>query len=232
MPPPPAATCIAFYPQDNNIIAIGMDDSSILIYHVRTDEVIDKLKGHSKRVTGLAFSTNLNVLVSSGADAQIIVWNTLGWERKKSKMLQIPIGKSPLAPSDTCVQFHQNQKHFLSVHATHLAIYETTELKCVKQWVNGDIFPRISHATFSCDSQLVYASFVDGTVLIFNASNLHLLCEINPAAYLPSDISSKAYPVAIAAHPQEPNQFALGLTDGGVVVIEPLESAGKWGELN
>ena len=39
MPPPPAATCIAFYPQDNNIIAIGIDDSSILIYHVRTDEV-------------------------------------------------------------------------------------------------------------------------------------------------------------------------------------------------
>lgn len=29
---------------------------------------------------------------------------------------------------------------------------------------------------------------------------------------------------------QEPNQFALALTDGGVVVIEPLESTGKWGE--
>ena len=34
-------------------------------------QVIDKLKGHSKRVTGLAFSMNLNVLVSSGADAQV-----------------------------------------------------------------------------------------------------------------------------------------------------------------
>ncbi|KAI8008241.1 Protein TOPLESS [Camellia lanceoleosa] len=70
MPPPPAATCIAFYPQDNNIIAIGLDDSTVLIYHVRSNEVIDKLNGHSKRVTGLAFSSTLNVLVSSGADAQ------------------------------------------------------------------------------------------------------------------------------------------------------------------
>lgn len=26
----------------------------------------------------------------------------------------------------------------------------------------------------------------------------------------------------------EPNQFALGLTDGGVHVLEPLESEGKW----
>jgi hypothetical protein len=39
MAPPPAATFIAFYPQDNNIIAIGMEDSSIQIYNVRTGEV-------------------------------------------------------------------------------------------------------------------------------------------------------------------------------------------------
>lgn len=30
-----------------------------------------KLKGHDKRITGLAFSANLNYLVSSGADAQV-----------------------------------------------------------------------------------------------------------------------------------------------------------------
>lgn len=99
MPPPPAATFLAFHPQDNNIIAIGMDDSTIQIYNVRVDEVVmnyckcliwlwqiievhysysnlitqvkSKLKGHSKRITGLAFSHVLNVLVSSGADAQV-----------------------------------------------------------------------------------------------------------------------------------------------------------------
>lgn len=40
MPPPPAASFLAFHPQDNNIIAIGMEDSSIQIYNVRVDEVI------------------------------------------------------------------------------------------------------------------------------------------------------------------------------------------------
>nr|GMC95516.1 topless-related protein 4 [Ipomoea batatas] len=69
MAPPPAATSLAFHPQDNNVIAIGMDDSSIQIYNVRVDEVKSKLKGHQKRVTGLAFSNVLNVLVSAGADA-------------------------------------------------------------------------------------------------------------------------------------------------------------------
>lgn len=37
------------------------------------------------------------------------------------------------------------------------------------------------------------------------------------------------HPLVIAAHPSEPNQFALGLTDGGVYVLEPLESEGRWG---
>nr|GMC61462.1 topless-related protein 4-like isoform X2 [Ipomoea batatas] len=71
MSPPPAATFLAFHPQDNNIIAIGMEDSSIQIYNVRVDEVKTKLKGHHKRITGLAFSNALNVLVSSGADSQV-----------------------------------------------------------------------------------------------------------------------------------------------------------------
>ena len=39
---------------------------------------------------------------------------------------------------------------------------------------------------------------------------------------------TRVYPVVIAAHPSEPNQFAIGLTDGGVHVIEPPESGGSW----
>ena len=39
---------------------------------------------------------------------------------------------------------------------------------------------------------------------------------------------TRVYPVVIAAHPSEPNQFAIGLTDGGVHVIEPPDSGGSW----
>ncbi|KAG5115177.1 hypothetical protein JHK84_041290 [Glycine max] len=229
MPPPPAANFLAFHPQDNNIIAIGMDDSSIQIYNVRVDEVKSKLKGHTKRITGLAFSHVLNVLVSSGADAQICVWNTDGWEKQKSRFLQLPAGRTPPAQADTRVQFHQDQIRFLVVHETQLAIYEATKLECLKQWFPRDSSAPISHATFSCDSQLIYASFLDATVCVFSVSNLRLQCRINPSAYLSASVSSNVQPLVIAAHPQEPNQFAVGLSDGGVHVFEPLESEGKWG---
>jgi WD40 repeat protein len=39
-------------------------------------QVKTRLNGHQKRITGLAFSNNLHVLVSSGADAQVTIWNT------------------------------------------------------------------------------------------------------------------------------------------------------------
>lgn len=41
--------------------------------------------------------------------------------------------------------------------------------------------------------------------------------------------SSRIYPLVVAAHPSDPHQVALGLTDGGVHVLEPLETEGRWG---
>lgn len=39
MPPPSAATFLAIHPRDNKIFAIGMEDSSILIYDFQADVV-------------------------------------------------------------------------------------------------------------------------------------------------------------------------------------------------
>ena len=229
MPPPPAATFLAFHPQDNNIIAIGMDDSTIQIYNVRVDEVKTKLKGHQKRITGLAFSHVLNVLVSSGADSQLCVWSTDGWEKQASKFLQMPNGRAPAPLADTRVQFHLDQTHLIAVHETQIAIYEAPKLECLKQWVPREASGPITHATYSCDSQSIYVSFEDGSVGVLTASTLRLRCRINPTAYLLPNPSLRAHPLVIAAHPSEPNQFALGLSDGGVHVLEPLESEGRWG---
>ena len=38
-------------------------------------------------------------------------------------------------------------------------------------------------------------------------------------------------PLVVAVNPSEANQFAVGLSDGSVKVIEPTESEGKWGTI-
>ncbi|XP_027774677.1 topless-related protein 1-like isoform X3 [Solanum pennellii] len=231
-PPTPAATCIACHPTNNNVIAVGMDDLTIIVYSVRTEELISRLNGHSKRITGLAFSNTMNVLVSSGADSQIVVWNSTNWEREGSTMLQTSADWLPTEVSETSVEFQRDEKCFLVVHETQIAIYEPTKLECVKQWIIKNFCARISHATFSCDSEWIYAVMKDGIVLILSASDLSPKYEIDPSTFLTSDLSCSAhvFPVVVAAHPENPNQLALGLNDGGVVVIEPSESDGKWCE--
>ncbi|KAK3436799.1 hypothetical protein EUGRSUZ_C01415 [Eucalyptus grandis] len=227
--PPPAATFLAFYPRDNNIIAIGMEDSSIQIYNVRIDELMATLRGHQKRITSLAFSHVLNVLASSGADSLLCVWSTDGWEKQASKFLQMPNGRGPCPLADTRVQFHVDQVHLLVVHQTQIATCEAPRLELLKQWDTREASAPITDAAYSCNGQSIYVSFEDGSIGVLIAPTLRMRCLINPAAYIPPTPSLKVYPIVIAAHPSEPNQFALGLTDGSVYVLEPLESQGKWG---
>ncbi|KAG1354187.1 protein TOPLESS-RELATED PROTEIN 2 [Cocos nucifera] len=231
MSPPPAATFLAFHPQDNNIIAIGMEDSSIQIYNVRIDEVKTKLKGHQKKITGLAFSQSLNVLVSSGADAQLCVWSIDGWEKKKSRFIQAPASHAAPLVGETKVQFHNDQAHLLVVHESQLSVYDS-KLECLRSCSPRDALPApISCAIYSCDGLLVYAGFCDGAVGVFDADSLRLRCRIAPSAYLSPSVPSTGtvYPLAIAAHPLDPNQIALGMSDGAVHVVEPSDIESKWG---
>nr|KAJ0208380.1 hypothetical protein LSAT_V11C500251820 [Lactuca sativa] len=224
MPPPPAATYLAFHPQDNNIIAIGMEDSTIQIYNVRVDEVKMKLKGHQKPITGLAFSQTLNAL--------LCIWNINGWEKRKSRNIQSPPGHPSSLVGETKVQFHNDQRHLLVIHESQIAIYDH-QLECLKLWSPREsLSAAISSAIYSCDGMLLYTGFSDGAVGVFDADNLRLRCRIAPSAYISSSISSSnstAYPAVIASHPSDPNQFALGMSDGSVHVIEPADADPKWG---
>lgn len=231
MSPPPSSTFLAFHPQDNNIIAIGTEDSTIHIYNVKVDEVKSKLKGHQKRITGLAFSHNLKILVSSGADAQLCVWSIDTWEKRKSITISLPAGKAPVG--DTRVQFHSDQHRLLVIHETQLSIYDASKMDRIRQWAPQDVLcAPISYATYNCNSQLVFATFCDGNIGVFDAESLRLRCRVAPSTYLDQAVlngSPAAYPLTIAAHPQEPNQCAVGLLDGSVKLIEPLQSEGRWG---
>ena len=53
------------------------------------------------------------------------------------------------------------------------------------QWVPQDALSApISYAAYSCNSQLVYATFCDGNIGVFDADTLRLRCRIAPSAYM------------------------------------------------
>ncbi|KAK2448610.1 topless-related protein [Trifolium repens] len=230
MSPPPAVTCIAFMPQDNNIAAIGREDSMIHIFNIRHGELVAELKGHQKYITSIAFSLRQNIMVSAGADAQLISWNMNQWSMNKSVSIQMPTGENA-APSETKVQFHNDQMMLLACHETQITIYNASNMKPVCQWLPQDELQgcAITSVTYSSNFEQIYATFTDGNIGIFDAGSLVLLCRIASSAYLyqtPST-SQNVYPLVVAANPKKPNQFAIALSDGTIKVFEPNESE-KW----
>lgn len=173
----------------------------------------------------------MNVLVSSGADAQLCIWSVDGWEKKKARPIQVPPGHQAPLVGETRVQFHNDQSHILVVHESQIGIYDT-QLECQRSWYPRDsLSAPISSAIYSCDGLLIFTGFCDGAIGIFDADSLRLRCRIAPSAYLSSigSGSGAAFPVVIAAHPSDSHQFALGMSDGTVHVIEPSDAEPKWG---
>ncbi|KAJ0078609.1 hypothetical protein Patl1_24409 [Pistacia atlantica] len=116
------------------------------------------------------------------------------------------------------------------------------------QWSPKDTLPApISSAIYSCDGLLVYAGFVTVSgPFIRRILNIQLFCinqfrcfkaffvyslyqnveahQINHS--LTMYILQQHY--HIAAHPSEPNQIGLGMSDGAVHVVEPSDAELKW----
>ncbi|PWA42826.1 topless-related protein 4 [Artemisia annua] len=221
--PAPAATCLVFNPRDNNFIVIGLSDCSIQVVKTLSN-------GHQKCVTGLAFFPDKKILVSAGADAQLCVWSMANWEKLTSKFLKLPSGHTSNAQAETRLHINVDQSRLLVVHETHIATYDPLKLDCILQWVPQQTSGSITDAVYSCDGQSIFVSAEDGSVCVLTANQLRLKCKIHYTAYVPSNRSTiKVCPNAIAAHPSNPSQLALGLSDGGVYVLEPLESDKEWG---
>ncbi|EYU24635.1 hypothetical protein MIMGU_mgv1a010465mg [Erythranthe guttata] len=213
--PHPAPTVLAIHPMNNDIIAVGMDDSTIFIFeNFVLNEILEG--GHTERVSGLAFSNLLDVLVSSGKDSQLCVWGSKDWMKKDSRCLHVP-------HDDTSLHFYVDQLQFLVVHPRQLAVYAAKNLKELhkRDTMEFAVAP-MTDATFSADGNFIYACFKDGSVCIYTSAYLVLHCNIASSAYQIDNISSsssstRVYPAVIAVHPEKA-QLALGMTDGSIYV--------------
>nr|GMD26931.1 topless-related protein 3-like isoform X1 [Ipomoea batatas] len=223
--------CIALSNDDSYIVSAA--GGKISLFNIMTSEVMKTITPLPSASTFLAFDPhNNNIIAIADADAQLCVWSTNLWKMRRSVRIQLPGGEVP-SGGDTQVMFHVDQVHLLVTHETQLAVYDASKMELIHQCI-PHVSPSlwISSATYSCNGQLIYASFIDGNIGVLDADTLTLKCRIDPSAYLPPQRvlngSKDVYPLVIAAHPQEPNQFAVGLTDGSINVIEPLESQGNW----
>ncbi|KAJ0986533.1 hypothetical protein J5N97_004889 [Dioscorea zingiberensis] len=192
----------------NDGYLMSLSGGPISLYNTKLRKVRFNLTGHNRRITSLALSPTLNLLVSSGEDAQICTWNLSEIEEPQENRIlkRMPRGRvSTLVMKK--VQFHPDGMHFLAVCKRQLLTFKASELKLLHRMKS----PRaITDATYSCDGQSIYCSFEDGSVVVLSTL-LDCKCWISQKTYLHQPISLSVIPHAIAAHPKIPNQFCSGI---------------------
>ena len=75
--------CLAFSP-DGKALAIGCDDGTIRLLSPDTADESAVLRGHYDAVRSVAYSPNGSLLVSSGQDREIVLWNATTGARIRS----------------------------------------------------------------------------------------------------------------------------------------------------
>ncbi|XP_076884506.1 topless-related protein 4-like [Bidens hawaiensis] len=229
--PPPAVTSLILHPVNNNMVIAGMLDGSIVVYNAKFSEVKQKLKGHQKCVTGLAFAVERNALISIGTDGQLCVWDAERWKMLTSQFIMFPATRTNNPQAPTRVYLNPAQTHFMVVHERQIAVFDTLNMDSCIKWAPQATSGAITDAVYSCDGESIFVCVEDGSVCIVAANTVELKCRISCAAYMPSKRSAvRVRPNSISAHPSKVNQFSLGLSNGAVFVIEPLRSNKQWGD--
>lgn len=231
-PSKPTATHFIFIPGD--LLAVGLDDGSILIHCLSSRKIKEKLDGHDQRITCLAFSRCFNVLVSSAADGKLCVWSSKSWVKLTSidsiqNFCTRLNNKSSLV---TQIQFDPYQIELLVVRDKWISRHAAPTLDCLRQWVPDESEAAITCATYSSDGEIIYVGFRSESIKILDSETFVIKCRINLTAFtqpIPSNIRVVVYPAVVAAHPSHPSQISVGLSNGKVIVLQPL-GRGGWGE--
>ncbi|PHT65341.1 hypothetical protein T459_29766 [Capsicum annuum] len=181
-----------------------------------------EVKSKDIEIDDLKEKLNMATLVSSS--------NSSG---KKILGTSVSPSKESVIPGVSCVS-----KGCLAAAFAGLFFGSSTKSFRGEQWIG--VSPEVHgkyaevfhfHGDKGENGQSIFVSFDDASVGVLSASTLRWRCRINPTSYLPANPSSRVHPLVIAAYPSNPNQFTLGLNDGAVIALEPLETEGKWGTL-
>jgi len=100
----------ATFLQQEQVLALGLEDGDIALFHLERNEEIDRLTGHEKRINSLVAMRNDSILASASVDGTIKLWDivsgkvlsSLGDRRSAVRCLAVePDEKSIVSGSDS-----------------------------------------------------------------------------------------------------------------------------------
>ncbi|KAF3510555.1 hypothetical protein F2Q69_00002477 [Brassica cretica] len=165
---------------------------------------------------------------------ELCVWSTKRWLKLTSidSIQNFCTRLNNVSSLVTQIQFDPYQIELLVVQDKWISRHAAPTLDCLRQWVPDESEAAITSATYSSDGEIICVGFRSESIKILDSMTFLIKCRINLTAFtqpIPSNIRVKVYPAVVAAHPSLPSQISVGLSNGRVIVLQPL-GRGGWGE--
>ena len=173
-------TCLKLSPIDSEIIAVGHEDGSIRIWHLKEAESRIVFRGHKTAVTALCFSPDGSRLASGSRDTDIVLWDFAsetglfrlrGHNNLISKIEFLTENYLITSSKDSLIKLWDLQaQHCIETEVSHRAevtgFILTQDSKFMLS-VGADGFIRIFSVDFEALGKKLVAGEVIGNVLVF-----------------------------------------------------------------
>ena len=73
--------CVAFKPDNPNMVVSGSDDQTIMTWDITSESCLSTLRGHTDRVWSVCFSPDGTKLASGSEDETVLVWDAASGEQ-------------------------------------------------------------------------------------------------------------------------------------------------------
>jgi hypothetical protein len=133
-------TCVAFHPAGQHAMT-GDADGKLLVWHVRSREVVLKLEGHVGAVHQVAAANGCALAVSGGEDFTLRVWSTKSGKQLRWFKNWGPVTAVTFSPSDSLVAMGTKQGDIL--------LCDTQKLKVLQELEHPPKNGRIASVRFS-----------------------------------------------------------------------------------
>ncbi|MHB8519482.1 MAG: protein kinase domain-containing protein [Limisphaerales bacterium] len=152
---------LAFSPDGQTLAYTENEAGDIVLWNVRDQSVLRRLKGHSRFATALAFTPDGRLLVSGSNDRTVKVWNVAsGVERTTLTNYSIGLTGAVLSPDGKMLATAANRGGQRITVQEMPGGREIIRLQGHKNWVN--------HMAFSPDERTLLSGSSDGTVRLWN----------------------------------------------------------------
>jgi len=160
----PGITCLDLHATNQDLVATGGADGNNIVFNRSTSKIVATLKGHKKKVTDVKFHPTEDLLFSTSADNNAIIW--AGANGKYTKKAVLSNHKDSVVG---CTVHPSGQFLVTASQDRTWNFYDVATAACL-QTVGGDkVTDGYSKVTFHPDGLILATGTADSFVRIFEA---------------------------------------------------------------